>query len=514
MPASSDPTNYQTIHDAVRNCDVLHLEVMVKNGASVNEVEPKDKFTPLHSACNVGALECVHWLLWHGADPTVTTPRGWTPAHIAAIRGFENCVEALTNNGVSLSARDIRGQTPLHLASAHGHSFCLNTILRSGADVTCVDNLGWTSVHSAAYHGRMGCIQLLLKWGGVPDEVDNNGNIPAHLAAAEGNLPCLKFLVSNNGNAMSVLSARNDHGETPKDLAQQFYKDNILEYINHIEYEQDHPEEDENLSFPAHVAAYTGDLDHLRMLVENGVVNINERDDKGSTLAHKAAGQGHIRVLQWLIEMGANMNITNQAGETPRDVARRFAQLASVKLLGGGAPEEAEEPVDGSDESEEEDDDDEDGDGVRRRRRKAKKSKDNAKGRAKIKMDELERLLDVAKKNYVQLGGSLEEDRRRLREMRDKDHTIQELEAQLDYERLKREKLEAQLDQYRREIGYLSSQIEDMQLAGPSDEPQDYAIRKQKKKPKKKSYDEGGMFIKRNVTVSQKGTRFKKVPIV
>ena len=55
--ASSDPTNYQTIHDAVRNCDVLHLEVMVKNGASVNEVEPKDKFTPLHSACNVGALE-------------------------------------------------------------------------------------------------------------------------------------------------------------------------------------------------------------------------------------------------------------------------------------------------------------------------------------------------------------------------------------------------------------------------------------------------------------------------
>ena len=42
-----------------------------------------------------------------------------------------------------------------------------------------------------------------------------------------------------------------------------------------------------DLSFPAHVAAYNGDLDHLRMLVENGVVNINERDDKGATLGHK-----------------------------------------------------------------------------------------------------------------------------------------------------------------------------------------------------------------------------------
>lgn len=47
-----------------------------------------------------------------------------------------------------------------------------------------------------------------------------------------------------------------------------------------------------------------------------------------------AAGQGHVHILQWLIEMGANMSITNQAGETPRDVARRFSKLACVKLLG------------------------------------------------------------------------------------------------------------------------------------------------------------------------------------
>jgi len=41
------------------------------------------------------------------------------------------------------------------------------------------------------------------------------------------------------------------------------------------------------MAFPAHVAAYGGDLEHLRMLVDNQIVNINERDDKGSTPAHK-----------------------------------------------------------------------------------------------------------------------------------------------------------------------------------------------------------------------------------
>jgi Ankyrin repeats (many copies) len=49
-----------------------------------------------------------------------------------------------------------------------------------------------------------------------------------------------------------------------------------------------------------------------------------------------AAGQGHLDILQWLMEMGADMTITNKAGETPRDVARRFARLAAVRLLGSG----------------------------------------------------------------------------------------------------------------------------------------------------------------------------------
>ena len=68
----------------------------------------------------------------------------------------------------------------------------------------------------------------------------------AHYAAMEGQLPCLKFLVSMGISPTHVLGARNDQGETPKDLAQQFYKDNIIEYITGIEWERDHPEEAES----------------------------------------------------------------------------------------------------------------------------------------------------------------------------------------------------------------------------------------------------------------------------
>ncbi|XP_060580276.1 ankyrin repeat domain-containing protein 42-like isoform X2 [Ruditapes philippinarum] len=617
MPAQK---KYSGIHEAVASGDVNALETMVKSGASINEVDDRDKFTPLHSACNVGALECLHWLLWHGADTTVTTPKGWTPAHIAAIRGQDACLQGLANNGVNLSAKDHRGSSPGHLAAAHGNSFTLNTILRAGTDINSTDKNGWTPVHAACYHGRLGCLQLLNKWGASIDEVDNIGNTPAHYAAAEGHLPCLKFLVSMGISATHILGARNDQGETPKDLAHQFYKDNVIEYINGIEWERDHPEEAENLAFPAHVAAFSGDLDHLRMLVENGVVNINERDDKGSTPAHKAAGQGHVHVLQWLIEMGANMSITNQAGETPRDVARRFSKLACVKLLGRdpylrGEQEEAddlgypallaafsgdlehlksliEKGVSNINEQDEkgstaahkaaaqghvhilqylreagadinlrnsqgktplnvaqkygnrtcvkvlggnpddlahlEDWSDDEALGTEGNTDGASltltaKQKKESRGRARRKVEDLERLLEIAKRNYTQLGGTLPEDRKRLQTIRDKDKTINELEAQLDYERLRREKLEAQLDQYRRDMADLSYRLQSrMNEDSGSDYDADYGSRQSRRQPatsltkkrsgsKKRTQDDGGVFIRRNVTKEKRGSRYHKV---
>lgn len=67
----------------------------------------------------------------------------------------------------------------------------------------------------------------------------------AHLAAVEGHLHCFKFLVSKMASVMHTLKARNDQGETPRDLAERFYKDNILQYIDSVEKEEEHPETQE-----------------------------------------------------------------------------------------------------------------------------------------------------------------------------------------------------------------------------------------------------------------------------
>ncbi|XP_043927086.1 ankyrin repeat domain-containing protein 42 [Protopterus annectens] len=492
--------NFQSIYDAVCGGDAEAVASFLKNGASINDPDPVHKFTPLHWAAHSGSLECLHCLLWHKADIMDTTPRGWTAAHLAAIKGQDACMQALIVNGANLAARDDKDCTPAHLAAAHGHSYTLQTILRSGVDTDVADKNGWRPVHYAAFHGRLGCLQLLVRWGASTDEVDQNGNTPAHLAAMEGHLHCLKFLVSQGVSITHTLGARNDQGENSKDLASRFFKSNIIQYIDAVEYERDHPKEQANLAFPAHVAAFKGDLATLKQLIENGVININERDDRGSTPMHKAAGQGHLNCLQWLIEMGADHNIANDAGETPQDVAKRFSQLAAVKLLGGGMNDEDDVELDEDAADFFEKHGVEGSTDNKGEINLTELQKNEARMRAYKKIEECERILDIAKSNYRQLGGILKEDQKKRKAEKEAESTIQELQAQLEYERLRREKMECELDDYRAEVNHLNKCLEKMQATEVSVE-EDFlnAVQEREKmKKKKQTAQRGGVFVRRS----------------
>ncbi|XP_060091317.1 ankyrin repeat domain-containing protein 42 [Heteronotia binoei] len=512
MPAAVTPTDIQkkarfhSIHKAVKTGNVRQLEELVKSGASINEVDPIYKFTPLHWAAHSGSLECLHWLLWHGADRTDVTIRGWTVAHLAAIRGQDACMQALLVDNVNLGAPDDRGCTPAHLAATHGHSYTLQTILRSGVDVNASDKNDWKPIHNAAFHGRLGCLQLLVRWGATLDDADNNGNFPVHLAAMEGHLPSFKFLVNKMPTLTHSLKARNDHGETPRDLAERFYKTDIVEYIDNLQKEKDRPKKQENLTFPGHDAAFRGDLETIRSLLENHIISINERDDKGSTLLHKAAGQGHLNLIQWLIDREANCNITNDAGESPKDVARRFAQLAVVEFLRERMGNDSDEEIDDKERRFFERHAVEGSTDCKGDVALDKQSKADARERAYQKIEELKRLLEVATSNFRQLGGITPEDRENKKAEKEFEKKIRELENQLEYERIRREKLEAEVDESREEI----MKLKELQSKESKEHPPVAMTavsvaskvtpdpgREKKKVKRKPLYSPGGIFVKR-----------------
>ncbi|XP_031817709.1 ankyrin repeat domain-containing protein 42 isoform X3 [Sarcophilus harrisii] len=423
--------HFVSIHDAVKAGDVKQLAEIVESGININEVDVLHKFTPLQWAAHSGSLECLHWLLWHGADIKSVTPGGWTAAHIAAIRGQDACMQALIMNGADLSTQDDRGCTPTHLAATHGHSYTLQIMLRSGVDPNVSDKCDWKPVHYASFHGRLGCLQLLVKWGATLEDADQNGNLP-------------------------------------------------------------------DLAFPGHAAAYKGDLEMLKKLVENGTININEHDDNESTLLHRAAGQGHIECLQWLIERGADVNITNKDGETAADTAKKFAHLSAVSLLAGLQKYEVEDhtEIDDQDMKFFERHGVEGSTDAKNELSQSEAEKRDARIRAHQKVVELRHLLEIAESNYKHLGGISEEDIKQKREDQESERMIKELQAQLEGERLRREKLEFQLDEFRAEVSHHRTPVDQIRLTS-SVEDDSSDSNKDKRKVKKKVTSSGGVILRR-----------------
>jgi len=82
-------------------------------------------------------------------------------------------------------------------------------------------------------------------------------------------------------------------------------------------------------------AAYTGDIETVRALVESGVP-VNGRDDHGVTPLHAAAGGGHKEVAEFLIARGAKVDAAdNKYGQQPLHHAALEGKTEVAELLIG-----------------------------------------------------------------------------------------------------------------------------------------------------------------------------------
>jgi ankyrin repeat protein len=83
-------------------------------------------------------------------------------------------------------------------------------------------------------------------------------------------------------------------------------------------------------------AAYEGDLKKVKEIIENDPNEINVQDSRGFTPLHLAAGKGHIEIVEFLINHGADIELEIFIGDTPLLVAARYArhgQYETIKTL-------------------------------------------------------------------------------------------------------------------------------------------------------------------------------------
>lgn len=107
--------------DAVSNIDLISLNVLLSEGASIDTVD-QDGNTPLMIAAKIGNPRIVKILLAHNPDLNKKNNVGNTALMIASENGQAFIVEQLIAKGADTNAKNAMGFTSLEIAKRNGHA--------------------------------------------------------------------------------------------------------------------------------------------------------------------------------------------------------------------------------------------------------------------------------------------------------------------------------------------------------------------------------------------------------
>ncbi|KNC50680.1 uncharacterized protein AMSG_11624 [Thecamonas trahens ATCC 50062] len=217
------------------------------------------------------------------------------PLHAACREGHTEVVRYLVLvGGISANLRDSAQRTPLHWACLCGHvELAQQLIDELGADVTAKDAAGRRPFHTACHAGSLETVRVLLDhvmvWVNEPDE---QGQTPAHIAALQGHLDVLKYIVNQSPSSMPPPST------LPSIVATGHV--HIIRFLisTGLSFDVEFPV----LAYtPLFVAARRGDVDMLRVLVDEGSAQVGSAFP-GTQCLVAAAQRGHLAAVRYFVE--------------------------------------------------------------------------------------------------------------------------------------------------------------------------------------------------------------------
>jgi ankyrin repeat protein len=355
----------------------------------VCDIDARDSlgWTALHLAVVRIQVESVRELLAHGADPNVVDREGRTALFLAVERSSPAIVEILIEVGDrDLKPRDGRsllaaammrghdevatllvniegwldlspdsgGRTPVHHAAQREYIPGLTTLCnfqeraragRSGpanlADewsptgrVSSLlhecDREGRTALSVAAEWGRIRSVELLL--GQSPESGtlgDIDGWLPLHYAVAGGHADLMAMLAP-----ACDPDSLNGRGETPLQMAVKRFDRQTSRALLLAGASLAAPgARGETALMTAAQVGHVGFIEEIFVRRCEFEFDIDQRDERGWTLAHYAARVGNREMRDIIVRAGCDLTIVDNEGYTPRDlIAYRDRQESGETL--------------------------------------------------------------------------------------------------------------------------------------------------------------------------------------
>lgn len=143
-------------------------ELLIAQGADVNEKHREYRFTALNIALLQGHTETADILIDNGAEVDASDDDGWTPLmHTTCEEHYDhvNMTLYLLTRGADVNAKTDSGKTAVSIASTSGNVDAINTLADYGADLNAVDDRGWTPLMRAVCVEEIDAVGTLLLRG-------------------------------------------------------------------------------------------------------------------------------------------------------------------------------------------------------------------------------------------------------------------------------------------------------------------------------------------------------------